>query len=104
MFVGWSKEFTNVTSNLTVIAMIKTLADYTALNQAIATAEALIESEYTAATWAVLETELADAKAVKKDLYAEQQYDVNIATVALNYAIDALIKIYTVTFVDYNGT
>ena len=106
-FAGWDTDFSNVTSNLTVKATYteKEKADYTALNAAIAQAEALTEDNYTAATWSALQTALTAAKAVDADLYVEDQAIVDAATSALTSAIAALQEItFTVTFVDWDDT
>ena len=65
-------------------------ADYAALNSAIAQAEGLTEADYTAETWAALQTALTNAKAVDTDLDAENQSTVDAATLALTSAISAL--------------
>ena len=65
-------------------------ADYTALNAAIAEAEGLTEGDYTAETWAALQTALTNAKAVDTDLDAENQSTVDDAASALQSAINAL--------------
>ena len=67
------------------------VVDKDALSQAIAAAEALNESDYTAASWSALASALADAKAVNDDADATQA-DVNAAVKALNAAKDALEK------------
>ena len=106
-FAGWDTDFSNVTSNLTVKATYteKEKADYTALNAAIAQAEALTEDNYTAATWSALQTALTAANAVDKNLYADDQATVNAATEALTAAIEALAEVtFTVTFVDWDDT
>ena len=64
--------------------------DTTALEAAIARAEALNEADYTADSWASMQTELAEAK---EELEAKHsQSAVNEATEHLNAAIDALVK------------
>ena len=106
-FAGWDTDFSNVTSNLTVKATYteKEKADYTALNAAIAQAEALTEDDYTAATWSALQMALTAANAVDKNLYADDQATVNAAAEALTAAIEALAEVtYTVTFVDWDDT
>ncbi|MBQ3676084.1 MAG: InlB B-repeat-containing protein, partial [Bacteroidales bacterium] len=106
-FAGWDTDFSNVTSNLTVKATYteKEKADYTALNAAIAQAEALTEDNYTAATWSALQTALTAANAVDKNLYADDQATVNAAAEALTAAIEALAEVtFTVTFVDWDDT
>ena len=105
-FSGWSGSFENVTADVTVTAQYTEhgKADYTALNNAIAQAESLSESDYTAETWSALQTALTAAKAVDKNLYAESQSVVDEATEALTAAISALAeKSFTVTFLDKDG-
>ena len=64
--------------------------DTTALEAAIAKAEALNEADYTADSWASMQTELAEAK---EELEAKHsQSAVDEATEHLNAAIDALVK------------
>ena len=105
-FSGWDKTFTSVTSNLTVTAQYteNAKASYVALNAAIAQADALTETDYTATTWSAMQTALTTANSVDKNLYVESQSTIDVATTALTSAINALVKVYTVTFVDYNGT
>lgn len=62
--------------------------DYSALNDAIATAEALKEEDYTSDSWTALQTALTAAKAVAEG--AENQAAVNDALKALNTAIASL--------------
>ena len=105
-FSGWSGSFENVTADVTVTAQYTEhgKADYTALNNAIAQAEALTEDDYTAESWSVLQTALTNAKAVDKDLYAESQSVVDAATEALTSAMSALVEqTYTVTFLGKDG-
>ena len=67
--------------------------DTSALEAAIAKAEGLTESDYTAESWAAMQTELAEAK---EELAAKHsQSAVNEATSHLNAAIDALVKVET---------
>ena len=105
-FSGWNGSYENVTADVTVTAQYTEhgKADYTALNNAIAQAEALTEDDYTAETWSALQTTLTAAKAVDKDLYAESQSVVDAATEALTSAMNALVEqTYTVTFKDWDG-
>lgn len=70
----------------------------TELEAAIAKAEALNESEYTAESWASMQTELAEAK---EELEAKHsQATVDEATSHLNAAIDALVKVEVPATVD----
>ena len=62
-------------------------ADYTALKEAIAKANALNEEDYTASSWLELQKALANAE---KALESKDQTVVDEATAALNSAIDAL--------------
>ncbi len=63
--------------------------DTTELQAAIAKAEALTESDYTAESWAAVEEALADAKAA---LNSDRQDEVDAAAEVLNDAIDALVE------------
>ena len=98
--------------NLEAVEKVE-LADYTAVNEAIAAAEALTEADYTAESWAVLEAAIA---AVQPNLPATQQAEVDAMAKAINDAIDALVvekanyaavdaaiaKAETLTEADYN--
>ena len=65
--------------------------DTSALEAAIAKAEALNESDYTAESWAAMQVELSEAK---EELEAKHtQAAVDEATEHLNAAIDALVKV-----------
>ncbi|MCC8074333.1 MAG: fibronectin type III domain-containing protein [Clostridiales bacterium] len=64
------------------------------MTAAIEQAEALTESDYTASTWAALETALTAAQTVLADADATQT-EVDEATAALTAAIDALEKANT---------
>ena len=75
---------------------IYTLCDKTLLRSKIAEAQELNASEYTAETWAVLQTALSDAIEVRDDLSADQPA-VDAATQALQAAIDGLVKETAVT-------
>ena len=65
-------------------------ADYSALNAAIAQANGLNKDDWTPETWANLESALAAANAVDKNLTVEGQATIDAATAALNKAIDDL--------------
>ncbi len=65
--------------------------DTSSLEKAIAAAETLTESDYTAASWADLQTELAEAKAELAS--PNTQATVNEATTHLNEAVSALVKV-----------
>ncbi len=66
-------------------------ADKTALNTAITAAEALVEADYTAETWAAMQTALSEAKTVAANEEATQE-EVDAAAKALNDAVTALEK------------
>jgi hypothetical protein len=66
--------------------------DTTALEEAIAEAEELVEAEYTPESWAVLEAALSDARGVLTDPDVTQE-DVDEAKAALLAAIEALVGI-----------
>lgn len=70
--------------------------DFTALDEAKAAAEELVEEEYTAETWAELDAALA--------LSEETQEEVDAKVVAINEAIDALVvlSVDVLEFVDWN--
>ena len=106
-FSGWDIEFTNVVSNIVVTAQYtkKGMANYTALNAAIAKAEAVETAAYTESSIAVLTTALANAKAVDPELFVESQSIVDNAATALNNALSALVaKEFTVTFIADGAT
>lgn len=65
-------------------------ADYTALNTAIASADALKSLSYTADSYAVVKKALTDAKAVATGLKVDKQATIDAATIALNSAVAAL--------------
>ncbi len=67
-------------------------ASYDALNAAIADANTLDKDAYTSATWADLESALAAANAVDKNLTVEGQATIDAAAERLNAAIAALKK------------
>ena len=84
---------TETSKTHTVTIELKVVVNYSALNAAIAKAEGLKEKDYQQGDgkWAAMQTALANAKAlVNNTIY---QADVDAATVALNKAIDALIKL-----------
>ncbi|WP_027292188.1 glycoside hydrolase family 97 N-terminal domain-containing protein [Robinsoniella sp. KNHs210] len=64
--------------------------DKTALNKAIATAEALKEADYTSESWKVLASAVKAAKDAAADEKATQQ-EVNDATAAIAEALEALV-------------
>ncbi|WP_197041613.1 NPCBM/NEW2 domain-containing protein [Robinsoniella sp. KNHs210] len=61
------------------------------LNDAIASAEALEEADYTADSWAALAEALTEGKAVASDENATQQ-EVNDAAAAIEAAVEALVE------------
>jgi len=73
-----------------VAALVKR-ADKTALNAAIAAAEALAKEDYTTASWGAMETALTAAKTVQAEEDA-QQAAVDAAEKALEDAVAALVK------------
>lgn len=73
--------------------------DKTKLAAAIAKAEALKQSEYTSATWSIMQTALAEAKAMNASADATQE-QVDAAEEKLTGAIDALQKVPVVAGVD----
>ncbi len=106
-FSAWEGSYENVTADVTITAtyVAKDKADYSALNKAIADAEAINTTGYTATTTKALQDALTAAKAVDSDLLAEDQAIVDAATKALTDAIGALaVQSFTVTFVDYDGS
>ena len=70
------------------------------LKKAIEAAEALIESDYTAKSWAAMQAELQEAKDELKD--PKTQATVDEATQHLNAAIKALVKTQKETYVLMN--
>jgi len=77
----------SITKTYTVQYTMPAKVDRTALNEAIETAEALNEKDYTANSWAVLSKALADAKALPDNAIQEQ---VDAALASLNAAMKAL--------------
>lgn len=65
-------------------------ADYTSLDAAIASAEAIDKTKYTDESVSVLNTALTEAKAVARDLKADSQSTIDTALTNLNNAISAL--------------
>jgi uncharacterized repeat protein (TIGR02543 family) len=91
-FSGWIGTYTNVTANVTVTASYTEIgkASYVELDNAINSAEKLLESNYEANTWASMKTALNEAKSVDRNLYIENQNIVNQATTKLQNAINNL--------------
>ncbi|MCD7756596.1 MAG: hypothetical protein LUH45_00245, partial [Clostridiales bacterium] len=71
--------------------------DTTALNTAIETAQALTESNYTADSWATMQTALANATALAEATTGKTQDEVDEITAALTAAVDALVDITALT-------
>jgi uncharacterized protein YjdB len=71
------------------VQIVKDAADMTAYNAAVEAAEALTEADYTADSWAALQTALTD-NVVTED---NTQEEVDAATAAINAAIDALVMV-----------
>ena len=97
VFSKWVGSFTNVTSNVIVTASYteKAKADYSALDNLIAKANALVESKYSAETWTILQTALQNAKTVNRNLYADKQSEIYTLQTALQNAMDGLKTIDT---------
>jgi len=74
------------------VQIVKDAADMTAYNAAVEAAEALTEADYTADSWAALQTALTD-NVVTED---NTQEEVDAATAAINAAIDALVKVLAI--------
>ena len=68
-------------------------ADKTSLNNAIASAQAKVESDYTADSWAALATALATAQTIAAKADATQQ-EVDDAASALTTAINNLVRLH----------
>ncbi|MDZ5725241.1 hypothetical protein [Acetobacterium sp. K1/6] len=78
------------------IKIVQLKADMTAYNAAVAAAAALTETDYTAESWAALQTALTDNVVTEDNTQAE----VDAATAAINAAIDALVEVTHVTGVE----
>jgi uncharacterized protein YjdB len=74
------------------VQIVKDAADMTAYNAAVEAAEALTEADYTADSWAALQTALTD-NVVTED---NTQEEVDAATEAITAATDSLVKILKV--------
>ncbi len=85
-------------------------ADYAALDAAILRAGTYDQNAWTADTWAAVVDALADAKAVARDLTADDQAIVDAAAKTLNDALDALVakevvsSISTITYTPSEDT
>ncbi len=83
----------NMTALLTsAYAALKDIADYDALDAAIAEFDGLTASDWTADSYAAAKTAYDAAKAVARDLSTDDQATVDAAATALADAIDALQK------------
>ncbi len=84
-----------------IAALVKapTPIDYSELNKQITAAEALKEADYTADSWAAMQTALTAARAA---LSATTQADVDAAATALKNAIAALVKATVTPTVNYD--
>jgi hypothetical protein len=83
-----------------IAGLVEADASYTALNAAIAQADALKEADYSAASWANLQTALTAAKAVDKTLKVKDQATIDTATKNLTDAIAALAGLASYTALD----
>ncbi len=91
-------KLTYTMGNLTKVEVKAPAAlDFTALNAAIAAAEALKEADYTAETWAAMKTALDAAKAAKT---ATEQDAITAAANALNINAAGLVKKVAAPVVD----
>jgi uncharacterized protein YjdB len=81
------------------VQIVKEAADMTAYDAAVAAAGALTESDYTADSWAALQTALTD-NVVTED---NTQEEVDAATAAINDAIDALVMVTKIDSVVATG-
>ena len=89
MPVGISDHSIENNSTQTTFERILIPADYSAYNEAVSKAAALNETDYTAKSWQVL----AEALSVDvSGLLDIEQEEVDAATMAINDAIDALVK------------
>ncbi|WP_414151284.1 hypothetical protein ACIZ62_04205 [Acetobacterium carbinolicum] len=75
------------------IKIVQTKADLTAYNAAVAAAAALTEADYTAESWAALQTALTDNVVTEDNTQAE----VDAATAAIQAAIDGLVEARNIT-------
>lgn len=82
---------TAVTDLDTAINALVARADFSVLNQTIAAAQALEETDYTPNSWTVLQQSLTDAQTVAADLNATQT-QVNQSNTALNNAMSSLVE------------
>ncbi len=96
-----AKALTDAVAALVKAEPEPTKPDYAALNAAIEAAEALKSDDYTAESWAAVETALADAKDA---LTSDSQDAVDAAAKALNDAMDALVEAEPGTDPDQPGT
>ncbi|MCL2136474.1 MAG: 5'-nucleotidase C-terminal domain-containing protein [Coriobacteriia bacterium] len=85
-------DVARIDGRISVYAEIPVTVEKNALNAAISAARALVESEYTAASWAPFMTALVAAEAVSSNQDASQD-DVDRATAALAAARTALVRV-----------
>ena len=78
------------------VKIVKTKADMTAYDAAVEKAGEVVEADYTAATYAALQTALEENVVTNLDT----QEDVDAATAAINDAIDGLVAIAQVTGIE----
>lgn len=79
-------------------SMEKNAADYTAIDAKIAEAGTYLAANYTATSYAALQTALTNANAVDRSLKFDSQSTVDTLTTALQTAIDGLVAKKTVNF------
>ena len=81
-----------------VVSLDKNGADYSALNIALASADAINEDDYTTESYAVLTSAVSSAQALGDDLKFDQQTDIDNAVLAIDNAINALVPWKEVNF------
>jgi len=82
---------------------INELANYAALDAALAAASALLPHHYTADSWAALVAAVDAANELPRNLSAALQYQVDAVAVAITNAIDNLIPVTIFTFNIFNN-
>lgn len=87
---AWQDSYPFENGGMTELNLI--IADLTDLDAAITSAQALVETDYTEASWAALQTELTAALVVQLDPAATQA-EVDAATTALTDAMGALVDV-----------
>ncbi len=96
---GWQLMFAYAAENFFFQNEEETV-DTSALDEAIATAEALTETDYKTSTWSVLEDALEAAETVLADADATQE-EVDAAAATLTAAIDALEAMPAIDYTQY---